>query len=158
MANGKSGGVDMGLLVLRLALGGIFIAHGVGKLLAPKGVQGFADFLASLSLPLVAGNLIYPLAVAVVSAEIGGGLLVILGLFARLGGLALAILMAVAIWKVHFANGFFLPLEAKGPGPIAQGYEYNVALLAMALCILLAGPGQIAFAPPRKGGKGDKPA
>jgi len=146
MAGGKNAGQDLGLLVLRLVLGGIFIAHGVQKLMGP-GVGGFSDFLASLQLPSP-----YPLAVATISAEIGGGLLVVLGIFPRIGAIALAAVMAVAIWKVHWPNGFFLPGEAAEKGPIKMGFEYNLALLGMALCILLAGAGRIGLFPKKGGG------
>ena len=155
MAGGKKTGVDAGLLILRLALGGIFIAHGVTKVISPEGVKGFADFVASLGLPVVPA---YPLAVAAVTAEIGGGLLVVLGLFARPAALALAVVMAVAIWKVHWANGFWLAGEATKEGKILNGMEYCVALLAMALCIVFAGAGSISALPKKGGGPGGKPA
>ena len=150
MAGGKASGADMGLLVLRVALGAIFIAHGIQKVTAEGGVGGFADWLASLNVPYA-----YPAAIAAVSSEIAGGLLVALGLFARIGALSLVGVMAVAIWKVHLPNGFFLKLSADKPGPLAHGVEFNVALLAMALCIVLAGSGAISLVPtkskPKKG-------
>jgi putative oxidoreductase len=158
MAGGKNSGLDAGLLILRLALGGIFIAHGVTKVIGTGGVQGFADFVGSLGLPAAVPP--YPLAVAAVVAEIGGGLLVVLGLFARPAALALAVVMAVAIWKVHWANGFWLAKTAAKEGPIANGMEYCVALLSMALCIFFAGPGGVSALPKKGGGgpPGGKPA
>jgi putative oxidoreductase len=155
MAGGRTGGTDIGLLFLRLALGGIFLAHGVMKVLpSSPGVSGLADTLAKLGIPYP-----YPAAVATIASEIGGGAVVILGLgiIARLGALSLAVVMVVAILKVHLQNGFFLPMEAKAPGPIPMGYEYNVALLAMALCILFAGPGKFGLMGGKGGGGGDKP-
>jgi putative oxidoreductase len=156
MAGGKKTGVDAGLLVLRLALGGIFIAHGVSKVISPGGVNGFSDFVASLGLPGFLPP--YPLAVAAITAEIGGGLLVVLGLFARPAALALAVVMAVAIWKVHSKNGFWLAASAAKEGPIANGMEYCLALLSMALCIFFAGAGGISALPKKGGGGGGKPA
>ncbi len=138
MSDGKKAGLDFGLLILRLALGGIFIAHGVGKLLAEGGVNGFANTVANLGLPAP-----LPMAYAAVASELGGGLLVVLGLLARLGALSLAGVMVVAIVKVHWANGFFMKLTAEKAGYIPNGYEYCLALLAMALCVLFAGPGKI---------------
>ncbi|HZN60689.1 MAG TPA: DoxX family protein [Planctomycetota bacterium] len=139
MGDVKNTGLDLGLLVLRLGLGGIFIAHGVMKLLAPGGVQGFADELAKLGLPQP-----YWMAVAAIASELGGALLVVLGLFARLGALSLVVVMGVAIVCVHWQNGFLLKYEWSGqPTPhIPHGFEYCLALLTMALCILLAGPGK----------------
>jgi putative oxidoreductase len=150
MADGKKTGLDFGLLVLRLALGGIFIAHGVAEIWGPNapGVQGFTDYLASLNVPYP-----HPMAIATISAAIGGGLLVAFGLFPRLGALPLAVVMGVAIVKVYWKNGFFLPPKAEGLGPFPFGYEYCLALLAMSLCILFAGPGNIKV-PVGKGGGG----
>ena len=52
-----------------------------------------------------------------------------------LAALALAISMAVAIWKVHLANGFFLP----------TGYEYNIVLLGALISLMLTGPGALSI-------------
>lgn len=148
MADGKKTGFDYGLLVLRLALGGIFIMHGVQKmwLINAPGVSGVADNLALLGLPYP-----HPMAIALISAEIGGGLLVAIGLFPRIGALSLAAVMVVGIVKVHWQYGFFLPVKAEGVGEIHQGCEYALALLAMSLCILFAGAGGIKV-PVGKGG------
>jgi putative oxidoreductase len=138
MAGGKIGGKDIGLLVLRLTLGGILIAHGVRHL--QEGVSGFADALGSLGLPYP-----YPLAVAVIAAQIGGGALLVLGLAAAVGALAAAAILILAIVKVHWKNGFYLQETASMPGQIAHGFEFALACLGMALCILFAGPGSITF-------------
>jgi len=138
MAGGKIGGKDVGLLILRLALGGIVIAHGVQKL--QGGVSVYADSLGSLGLPYP-----YPLAIAVIAAEIGGGALLILGLASAVGALAIAALLVLAIVKIHWKNGFFLAKAASATGQVLHGYEYALACLAMALCVLLTGPGSITF-------------
>jgi len=140
MAGGKIGGKDIGLLILRLVLGGILIAHGVKKL--QGGVNVFADSLGDLGLPSP-----YPLAVAVIAAEIGGGALVILGLASAIGALAIATILVVAIVKVHWKNGFFIQTTHSSPvtPQIPHGYEFALALLGMALCVLLTGPGSITF-------------
>ena len=154
MASERSTGASLGLLMIRLALGAIFITHGLLKVVgenAPK-VQGFADYLANnLNVPFP-----YPAAIATIASEIGGGIVILLGLgiFARLGALALAVIMGVAIFKVHWPNGFLLPMQAEQAGQINYGYEYNVALLAMALCILFAGPGKIGLLGGGGGGGG----
>jgi putative oxidoreductase len=149
MSLGKITGTDIGLVFARLALGGIMIAHGVQKLLAPNGVQGFADFLAKLEVPYA-----NYMAIAAISAEIGGGLLVALGLFARLGALSIVVVMLVAILRVHLKNGFWIPSTAEQVGPIPMGVEYNLALLGLALSIAFAGGGSISLFPAKsKGGK-----
>ncbi len=138
MSDGKNSGLDFGLLVLRLALGGILIAHGVGKLMAEGGVNGFANLVANMGIPAP-----LPMAYAAVISEIGGGLLVVLGLLARLGALSIVGVMAVAIVKVHWPNGFFLKITVDKAGYVPNGYEYCLALLAMALCIVFTGPGKL---------------
>ncbi len=147
MANGKNDAKDFGLLILRLALAVIMVWHGVIKVLPPNTVKGFADFVASLGL-----NPAYPLAVAAIVAEIGGGILVGLGILPRLGALGIAGVMAVAIFKVHWPHGFLLNptiVQAGEAQRVVVGFEYNVALLAMALCILFAGGGRFSALAPK---------
>ena len=85
----------------------------------------------------------YPLALLLAVTEFGGGLLLILGALVRWVSLALAIAMAIAIWKVHLANGFFLNwTNAPGRG---HGIEYNVVLLAGLLALALTGAGALSF-------------
>ena len=145
MAGGK-GGKDLGLLVLRLALGGILMAHGIQKLTG-IGLKGFTDYVANVGIPRP--EILAPVAVG---AETIGGLLVILGLFAQVGAVAIACTMAFAIVYVHWKTGFFVPGKMEQGGPL-PGYEYDVALLSMAVCILLSGPGNFRLFPK----KGPKP-
>jgi putative oxidoreductase len=121
---------DTGLLCIRLALGAIFIAHGSQKLLG-GGMPGFTEFLTKLGLP-------FPAAAAYVTAvwELGGGLLAALGLFSRIAALGLVGVMTVAIVKVHLPKGFFVQ---------EGGYEFALALLAMALSVVIAGPGRFSL-------------
>jgi putative oxidoreductase len=160
MANGGRLGHNLGLLILRLALGGIFVYHGVNKVLQPGGVEGFVKIVESLNLPVVPAM---PAAYAALVAEVGGGLLIILGVLPRLGALALAVVMAVAIYKVHLPHGFDLvgtvseidfakwtvSKPAAGDQPVVKaiphGCEYNVALLAMCLQVVFSGAGGIAL-------------
>ncbi len=119
------------VIIIRLALGWIFIAHGGQKLFGLWGGQGLggtAQFLQSLALP-------HPdiMALLAGSAEFLGGLMVLLGFYARWGTLFIIGVMAVAIRTIHFKNGFFIQ---------NQGYEYNVAVIAMCLSILFAGSGR----------------
>ena len=122
-----------GPAVLRLAVGTIFVAHGAQKLFGiwgGPGLSGTAQFMGTLGLG--PGML---LAVVVGGVEFFGGLLLILGALTLFASLALAINMAVAIWKVHLANGFFLP----------GGYEFNIVLLGALICLMLTGPGAFSI-------------
>ncbi|MCK7577956.1 MAG: DoxX family protein [Chromatiales bacterium] len=70
-------------------------------------------------------------------AEFGGGLGVLFGAFTRLSACGIAVTMAVAMYKVHWVNGFFLNASGKGPG-----IEFTLALLGMALALVVTGGGQ----------------
>ncbi len=119
-------------LPLRIALGVIFMAHGGQKLfgwLGGKGLEGTAAFFVKLGLT---PGLLW--AVLAGLGEFGGGLLVLLGLFTRLGALAIAVVMLVAILKVHW-GAFFMP----------AGVEYAASLFAGALVLLIAGGGRFSL-------------
>jgi putative oxidoreductase len=126
-------------LALRVALGGIFLAHGGQKLFGWFGGHGWSGtmqfFTGQMGVPA-------PVAALAILTEFVGGLAVLLGVFSRTAALGLAVVMVVAALKVHLANGFFL---ATAPGQ-ANGIEYNMALFAMSLFVVLAGPGRYALA------------
>jgi putative oxidoreductase len=116
----------LALLVMRLALGAIMVAHGYHKVFG--GLQHHAQVVASLGLPAWTSYLSS-------FAEFFGGLLVLLGLFTRVAALAICIDMSVAIAKVHFHNGLM------GNG----GYEFTLALATLAFALIFFGAGPIAF-------------
>ena len=129
---------SLGLLVIRLVLGWTFVYHGSQKLFdafgAPPGmINVFADNLKDMPV-LPAKVWAYMAAVG----EFGGGLLVLLGLLARLGTLPIIVTMIVAIAKVHGKYGF-------SHSPPEAGYEFNLNLIAMAVAIMVAGPGLISL-------------
>lgn len=116
----------LGLLLLRLTVGIIFIYHGYPKLLHQgAGMQGF---FTQHGLPA------YFVYVSGILEVFGGGLLV-LGLFARAAGLLLAIEMSVAIWKVHSGGGV----------TAVHNYEFPLALGVAAFAIATAGAGMISL-------------
>jgi putative oxidoreductase len=144
----------LGLLLLRLAVGTIFVVHGVPKLFGgpgkpvPAGAaaklgQGFAEAweghggenwanrLEQLGVPM-------PKAVAYLTGlvELVGGLCVVLGFQTRPAALLLLGQMAVAVQKVHLKNGF---MASKG------GYEFNLSLIGACLALLLGGPGKVSL-------------
>jgi putative oxidoreductase len=122
-----------GPAALRLCVGAVFVAHGLQKLVAAwggPGLSGTAAFLTQLG--LTPG---YPLAIVLALTELIGGGLLVLGGLTRWVGLALAIEMGIAVWKVHYLNGFFLN------GPHGQGVEFALVLIGALLCLMLTGPG-----------------
>lgn len=126
-----------GPVMLRLCVGAVFVAHGLQKLLGMwggPGLDGTAGMLTGLGLPYP-----YPLGVGLAAVETGGGILLILGGLTRSAALALAIDMAVAIWKVHYANGFFLN------GQRGDGIEFTLVLLGALLSLMLTGAGALSI-------------
>ncbi len=145
--------VSLGLLVLRLIVGGIFAAHGFPKLFGGPGKrvpptaqrylgpgfvqamergspQAFAQVLEHLRIPNPGA-----MAVFVGWVEFLGGILLAIGMLTRFAAALLVGNMAVAIQKVHAKQGLV------GQG----GSEFPLALLAASLAILLAGPGKISI-------------
>ena len=124
-------------LMVRIPLGLIFMAHGSQKLLGLFGGPGlsgtFKTFEAKLGIPPI-------FTLLAIIAEFGGGFGVLTGFLTRLSATGIAAVMAVAIYKIHWLNGFFLNM-ACAPGR-GHGIEYNLALLGMALYLVIAGGGQ----------------
>jgi putative oxidoreductase len=116
----------LALFVMRLALGAVIVGHGYHKVFG--GLHHHVQFVASLGLP---GWTAYLSAFA----EFIGGILVLIGLFTRVAAFAICIDLAVAIAKVHFRNGMM------GPG----GYEFPLALAALAFALIFFGAGPIAL-------------
>jgi putative oxidoreductase len=118
--------LGIGLLVLRLALGAVFLVHG-GQKLFIGGFGGTAGMLAQMGIP--AASIIGPV-LAVVEPLAGAAL--VLGLLTHVAGLAVAIDMLGAILTFHRLHGFFVPI----------GIEFPMMLCAsgFALAMLGAGP------------------
>lgn len=138
--------VGIGLLVLRLALAVIFVAHGGNKLfglfggpgIGPGGLSTTAAFFGVVGL-----NPPFVLAVVDALLELVGGLMLIAGLFTRAVSIALAISMGIAIWKVHAQWGFFL--NWAGAPDRGQGMEYSIILIAALVCLALSGGGDASI-------------
>ena len=110
--------MSYGVLLLRLALGTMFIAHSVVYMLLTLTLAGTVKFFASIGLPAW-------IAYATILAEALGGLFLILGIQTRWVALALSPILIGAIW-VHSGNGW---LFASSDG----GWEYPLYLFV--LCI-----------------------
>lgn len=127
----------VGPLVLRLAAGAIFVAHGAQKLFGiwgGGGLSGTAAFFDALGLAPA-----YPLAVAVGLAEFGGGLLLMAGAWTAVASAILVVDMLVATWKVHLPYGFFLNWT-NDPGR-GHGVEFNLLLIAALAALMMTGAG-----------------
>jgi putative oxidoreductase len=116
----------LALLCLRWVLALIYLYHGYPKLAHPTDTM--RDFFVSHGFPA------YFLTVAGI-LECFGALLLFLGLFTRAAALLLAIEMAVAIWKVHSANGMLS----------VKDYEFPLALAAACFILATIGAGTLSI-------------
>lgn len=123
--------MEIALLVLRLVVGLGFAAHGAQKLFGVfggHGIDGTAGFFEQIGLR--PGKLH---ARAAGTAEFAGGLLIALGLVTPFAAAALIAVMTAAVLTVHVRNGFF---------NTAQGYEYNLVLVAALFALAGIGAGE----------------
>jgi len=114
------------LLLLRGALGIVFIAHGWQKLTV-FGLSGLSGFLANAGMPLPTVN-----AAILITVELVGGLALVAGLGTRVASALLAFTMAVAVGLVHLGNGFFAQ---------SNGFEYPFTLMLVLLSLVMTGAG-----------------
>lgn len=125
---------SIGLLVIRLVFGLTFAAHGTQKLFGwfgGYGIEGTGGFFESIGIK--PGK---PMAVLAGLGEFGGGLFFALGLLTPLAAVAITVTMLVAIFTVTGKKGYWAT---------ADGYEYNVAIIAVAVGVALTGPGAFAL-------------
>lgn len=124
-----------GLLVVRLALGLIFLYHGWPKLFTNPGM--YADMFAKMGF---ANGTSY----AIGALEVFGGALLAVGFFTRPVALLFVCEMGVALWKVHLAKGYMA----------VNQYEFPLMVGCAALLLATTGPGLISLddilIPPKK--------
>jgi putative oxidoreductase len=123
--------MELGLLVLRVVVGLLFMGHGAQKLFGMFGGHGLAGTAGFFEqgLGLRPGKVH---ATGAGAAEFFGGLLLALGLLTPLAAAMLIATMVVAVITVHWS---------KGPWTTEGGYEYNLVLAAVAFAVTAVGPG-----------------
>uniref|UniRef100_A0A372IRH9 DoxX family protein n=2 Tax=Paracidobacterium acidisoli TaxID=2303751 RepID=A0A372IRH9_9BACT len=114
-------------LVARLALGAIMIAHGFQKIFPKGSLYHFTQMVGHMGLPVWLGYV-------AAFTEFFGGVILVLGLLTPIAAAGVVIDMTVAILKVHLRHGL------TGPG----GFEFPLAVFALALVVLAIGPGYLA--------------
>lgn len=122
--------VNLALLVLRLVVGVLFVGHGLQKLLGVlggAGLNGTSETFERMGLRPGRAH-----ATAAGCAELGGGVLLALGLLTPLGSAAIIAVMTTATIVVHAPNGIWNS---------ERGFEYNLVLVAVAFAIAGAGAG-----------------
>ncbi len=118
------------LLVLRVALGGMILAHGLNKFFGGGKIDGTARWFESIGMRPGRLN-----ALAAATTEVATGVLLALGVLTPFACAGLIGLMTVAIVTVHRKNGFFV----FRPG---QGIEYCLMLAITAAVVATIGPGR----------------
>jgi putative oxidoreductase len=138
-AASRRGTQDIGLMILRVGLGALLIAHGLQKAFGWWGGTGFGGFEQSLA--ELGFQHARVLSYAGIGAELGAGTLLVLGLFTPLAAAAAlayllnALLAAVVAQPASGYFPFFLP----------EGHEYQVTLIVLAAALVLTGPGRYGF-------------
>lgn len=122
----------LGLAVLRVVTGVIFVAHGAPKLFG-GGVADLDAFLVSVGFPLPSF-----FAWVVTLLEFFGGLALVVGLLVTPIALLFVVEMFAGIVLVHADNGFYVLGGGQG------GIEFNLLLIASMLALIFAGPGLAA--------------
>ena len=127
---------DAALLILRVAIGLIFIPHGWSKVFSPNGVAGFAQDLPSYHLPIFLGY-------AAAYSELVCGFLLLGGLATRIDGFLLACTMFVAAFVVQMPDALNDPDNAGKVKffAVMHAIELPLALFAGAIVLMLMGGG-----------------
>jgi putative oxidoreductase len=130
LEHGAARARDAAVVPGRMALGATMLYHGLEKLRRERRDE-VTKMFASLGLRPAR---FWSLATAV--AEFGAGVLTLGGILTRPAALAVVVTQTVAVAKVHASKGF----------PVTRGgYEFNLALMALAAAMLIAGPGRYSL-------------
>ena len=90
---------NVGLLILRVFIGGALLTHGWGKMFG--GLEQFTGFVASLGVPVP-----HVMAFLAAFAESFGAILLAVGLLTRPAAFLIVATMAVAVFGAHGGQGF----------------------------------------------------
>jgi putative oxidoreductase len=136
--DGRRGTQDLGLLLLRVGLGVVLVAHGLQKLFGWWGGEGLTGLRNSLS--DVGYQHADILTYCVAGGEIGAGVLLVLGLFTPL---------AAAGVLAYLINGLIAGMAGQNsrsfPFFLPNGHEYELTLIVATIAVILVGPGRYGF-------------
>jgi putative oxidoreductase len=130
---------DLTLTLARIVLSLIFLGHGTQKMFGWFGGLGFDRtldvFQQTMGIPA-------PLTVMAMTAEVFGGLGLLVGLLTRVAAAGVLVVMIVA----PLANGlyvrFFMNWQGRNPG---EGFEYHLLAIALILVVLVHGAGALSL-------------
>ena len=135
----RRGTQDLGLLLLRVAVGALFIGHGLQKAFGLWGGPGFDGFESSLTdLGFQRADILTYVATG---GQLAAGVLLVLGLFTPVAAAgALAYLVTGVL-----ADAMTAHQEARLSSFLTDGHEYKVVLVAAVAALVLTGPGRYGF-------------
>lgn len=126
---------DIAGLVLRLMLGVVFFPHGMQKLIGWFGGYGFSGtmnmFTTNLGIPVL-------FAFLAIMAEALGSLGLITGLLTRVAAFGITVNMIVAVYLLHWQNGFFMNWLGSQKG---EGFEFHLLVIAIGIALMIKGGG-----------------
>jgi len=125
--------VDVALLLARVIVGAVFMAHGAQKLFGAFGGPGLSAFVGMMG----------PIGYLVAIGEFFGGLGIVVGFLSRFSAASIIVIMLGAIAMVHGKVGFFMNWMGNQGG---EGFEYHLLAIGILLVVLIAGPGRYALA------------
>ena len=141
-SGGPNGGQAWGVTLLRLMVGAVLIMHGY-LALSLLGPQTVAGYITRMGYP---ASLATILAWYLIVAHLGGGGLIVIGLWTRWAALANIPPLASAVLLLHLNQGFFMKVIEVAPGRhVAGGYEFSLTVLVglIALALLGSGPASV---------------
>jgi len=125
---------DLGKLILRLTVAGLILFHGIAKILDPSSLGFIEDMLSGFGLPSFIANGVYV-------GEVIGPVMVILGLYSRLGALAIVLNMIFAVSLAH--TGDLMTVNQFGGWAV----ELQALYLFGGLAVAFLGSGRLALRP-----------
>jgi putative oxidoreductase len=128
-ANLTPSSIDLALLILRVTVGAVFLAHGINHIIGGGKIAGTARWFDSLGMR---PGIVHAWTASL--TEVAAGALLVLGLLTPFGGAGVVGVMLVAWITNHRGNGFFI----FRPG---EGWEYVMTLTFAGVAIATLGPG-----------------
>ena len=127
---------DAALLVLRVLLGVVFFPHGMQKLFGWFGGPGFSGmmdmFTTKMAIPAF-------FAFLAIMAEGLGSLGLITGFLTRVAAFGITVNMIVAVYLLHWQNGFFMNWFGNQKG---EGFEFHLLVIAIGFALMIKGGGK----------------
>ena len=127
---------DTTLLIVRVLLSSVMLAHGLQKTFGWFGGFGWTNsihyFTGTVGLPVI-------LAAFIILIESVGAILLIFGLAARINALLMIIVILGAFFVDHLSNGFYMNWFGNHKG---EGFEFDILFWAIGILIVVKGAGR----------------